>query len=315
MCISVVITCYNNASFISRAIESVLQQTRADLIEKIIVVDAGSSDGSLDVLKFVCKQDPRIEVFQEQNAGPAHCRNLAVEHISSDWVAILDGDDIWLPTKIEEQWKKVSKDPEIGLVYTGYQIFEDTEHVATKAKVRDLEGSSDTQWDYFRKDGPVIPSTVLVRRREFNQIGGFDAAIRVFEDTEFFARIAGVTKFGFVREPMLLKRTHPGAITAARTDLMAHHAYVAFLICERNPRLLPLIPSRLADRARKLGNTAVAANDSSGAESFYRVAASLSPFDLQVRLLLLALRIGVPLREIRALLVSRRTGQSNASNV
>ncbi|MGO4389223.1 glycosyltransferase family 2 protein [Microvirga sp. 2YAF29] len=315
MSISVVITCYNNGAFISDAIDSVLQQTKAHLIDKIVVVDDGSTDDSWDVLDSLRPRDHRIELLRENRRGPSYCRNRGIECTESEWIAILDGDDIWLPTKIEQQWNKIQEVPDLGLIYTGYSIFKNLEQGATRAKVRNLERSSDTQSDYFRYDGPVIPSTVMVRRREFNHVGGFDADVRIFEDTEFFARIAGVAKFGFIAESLVLKRVHSGAITASWASLMAHHAYVAFRICERSPRLLPLIPRRLADRARKLGNTAISANDVNGAKDFYRIALSLSPLDVPARLSLIALQTGIPLKGIRSLLLSRRADRSRVSDV
>ena len=173
--------------------------------------------------------------------------------------------------------------------------------------VFDHSASRDTLRDYFRFDGPIIPSSVLLRRSEFEAVGGFDPTIRVFEETDLFSRMASVARFSLVPEPLVMKRNRPGAITSRRDNLMAHQAFVAFLICARNPRLLPLLPGRLADRARKLGNLEVEAGNRFTAMRYYRLAVSLRPFSPMLWMLLLASISHFPLREIRDRVMSLGT--------
>ncbi len=107
-----------------------------------------------------------------------------------------------------------------------------------------------TSWN----DPPIIPSTTLLRRSAFTACGGFDANVRVFEDTDFYLRLSGIAGLRFVDEPALYKRSRGNSITGGRRDLMAHHAFVALKAASEDPRLLRWVPHRLAERARKLGN-------------------------------------------------------------
>ena len=177
--ISVVITSFNEGALIEQAVESVLKQSRSDLIEKIVIIDDGSGGETLEILSTVARRDPRIEVLLEHGNGQARNRNIASRRIDLDWIALLDGDDIWLPQKLQRQWNFCRSNSAIGLVYSYYYSFRDIGETNMKVPfVHDHGRSSDTLRDYFRFDGPIIPSTVLLRRSAFEAAGGFDPNIR-----------------------------------------------------------------------------------------------------------------------------------------
>jgi tetratricopeptide (TPR) repeat protein len=166
----------------------------------------------------------------------------------------------------------------VGLVYTGYYTFSgDDLTSAHPSRVVDLYGAHDLARAYFLNDPPIMPSSVLMRRELFEQAGRFDASIKVFEDTEFYLRLARICRFAAVPEPLIYKRTRPGSITAQRSQLMAHHAFVAFKAAAANPSLTPLTPRRLAQRALKLGNVHYYAGQLDQAARLYGLAARLDP--------------------------------------
>jgi glycosyltransferase involved in cell wall biosynthesis len=313
--ISVVVTCFNEGHYIEQAVESVLAQTRSDLIDRIVLVDDGSEQDTLDVLNRVAQRDNRIELIFEHGNGLAKNRNIACARVTSEWIAFLDADDVWHPHKLMRQWQSLER-PVVGLSYTRYwQIDGDARRLEELPFVFDLTGSKDTEFDYFRFDGPIIPSTVLVRRSAFEAAGRFDPSIKVFEDTDLFLRMAGLCEFQLVPEPLVMKRVRPGAITSRRDGLMPHHAYVAFLHACRHPALLPFVSKRLADRARKLGNVEISAGDRTAAFRYYRLAASLNPLSPTLWALIVASQIRFPLGTARFLAMkwrSRRIGRGSA---
>ncbi len=306
--ISVIMTCFNEGAFIGPAVHSILSQTRNDLIEKIVIVDDGSEPETLRVLPGIAALDPRVEIIYSKGNGLPKARNLAATHVTSDWIAILDGDDLWLPQKIAKQMAIVDGNREVGLVYSGVLMFESgTPAEKTAAQIVDLSRSNDVERDYFRLDGPIIPSCVLVRRDIFEKCGRFNEKIRVFEDTEFYARVAKHCKFAFVAEPLIEKRNHSSSITAKRAELMAHHAFVAYSIVRNSPRLLPLLQFRLSERARKLGNTAIGLGHTEEAKQYYRLATTLAPLSWRAALSYWALVLGVPLGKARSARVTATT--------
>jgi glycosyltransferase involved in cell wall biosynthesis len=288
--VDVVLTCFNEGSYIGPAVRSVLTQTRADLIESIVIVDDGSDQETIATLRDIERWDQRIRVLHGPGgAGLPAQRNRGIALGRAPLLAILDGDDLWSPEKIAREMPPLEAERNVGLVYSGYFVFgSDDLRTAREAHVLDISAEKDLSLAYFLRDPPIIPSTVLMRRSAFEACGGFDASIRVFEDSEFYFRLSRISRFGFVREPLLYKRSRKESITRARKDLMAYHAFVAFRAAAEDPRLLALVPRRLAERARKLGNTHFLLGDVSGAARLLRLASRLDPWNLRVRLSLLA---------------------------
>jgi succinoglycan biosynthesis protein ExoO len=98
--VSVIVPAYNVAGCLERALDSALVQTIPDL--EILVVDDGSSDATFDVACRVAARDPRVRVLRnERNLGIGASRNLAFSEAQGEWLALLDGDDVWLPTRLE----------------------------------------------------------------------------------------------------------------------------------------------------------------------------------------------------------------------
>ncbi|SOC03917.1 glycosyltransferase family 2 protein [Pseudobutyrivibrio ruminis] len=98
--VSVIMPSWNTAGYIMESVESVLNQTYQNW--ELIIVDDASTDGTVDLLNQV--DDPRVKVFvNEQNSGAAVTRNRAMREAKGDWIAFLDSDDLWSPTKLEKQ--------------------------------------------------------------------------------------------------------------------------------------------------------------------------------------------------------------------
>ena len=96
--VSVIIPTYNRAKTVRNAIDSVLQQTYKNI--EIIVIDDGSSDNTAQVLESYRN---KVQIIQQENAGPSVARNRGIEIANGDIFCFLDSDDLWLPTKIERQ--------------------------------------------------------------------------------------------------------------------------------------------------------------------------------------------------------------------
>ncbi|QUT05668.1 glycosyltransferase [Sphingobium phenoxybenzoativorans] len=282
MSVSIIITCFNEGRYIPDTVRSVLDQTHASLIDKIVIADDGSDAETIQVLQDIQTWDPRIEIIYGRGGlGLPANRNLAAARCSSKYLAILDGDDIWTADKLGQQVAMLEQDEGIGLVYSNYYAFPDGNIAAARvAGVLDITKNSggpegSLARAYFLNDPPIIPSTIVVRRDRFEEIGGFDGQIRVFEDTDFFLRMAQVCKFGLVNAPLMYKRGRASSITGGRADLMAHHAFVALKYAAAEPAFYPLVPKRLAERARKLGNQKYLLGDRKGAVQHLRLATKL----------------------------------------
>lgn len=290
--VSVIMTCYNEGPYIEAAVHSVLDQTWADRIEKIVIADDGSRADTIAVLKGIETWDPRILVlYGPGGVGLPGQRNKAIAETGSDTFAILDGDDLWAADKLERQLAVLEARPDVGLVYADYFTFAGDLSTARRGGVLDITAAEALTVAYFLNDPPIMPSTTLIRRSAFEACGRFDPMVRVFEDTDFFLRIARHTRFALIDEPLLYKRNHASSITGGRPDLMAHHAYVALKAAADEPRLLKLVPKRLAERARKLGNQRFLLDDREGAVRLLSFAVRLDPLNRRAWTSLLAARL------------------------
>lgn len=216
--ISVVIPCYNAASYIAGTLRSVLMQEGVEL--EVIVVDDGSTDGSPEL---VCREFPQVIVLRQPNRGVAAARNLGIERASHAWVAFVDADDIWLPGKLCAQWALLQAHPEARMAYAGWEVWPSTEPEPPMSLLAELQATSG---DAQRWDGPsgwiyadllltccVWTSTVLAQRALLLELGGFDPALRMGEDYKLWLQASRVTPILRVGRPCALYRQHPANVT------------------------------------------------------------------------------------------------------
>ena len=125
--ITVLMALFNAEKFVGKAIQSVLNQTCKNF--EILVVDDASTDNGIDaVLSF---NDPRIKIIRnDKNSGAAHSRNIGIQNINTEYIAILDLDDIFYPTKLEEQIRFLDSHPNFAAIGTWTEVI-DSEGIKT----------------------------------------------------------------------------------------------------------------------------------------------------------------------------------------
>lgn len=182
--ISVVIPAYNSRDTICDCIDSVLSQTRLDLIQEIIVVDDGSTDGTHDVVQKKYAGNEKIKLLHKKNGGVSTARNAGIKAAAGDWIALLDSDDVWHPQKIEKQWKQIQKDPSIKFI--GCNRNQENLHYGTKV-TDDLYKLNLKQ--ILIKMWPHT-STALIHKSVFKEVGLFNVKQKYAEDGELWNRIS-----------------------------------------------------------------------------------------------------------------------------
>jgi glycosyltransferase involved in cell wall biosynthesis len=255
MNVSVVMTCHNEARTIEQAVRSVGAQTAFDAVLEIIVVDDGSRDGSRLVLGRLADEIEKLRVIETPRLGQSAARNRAVRDARGDFIAILDGDDYWTPEKLERQLPAFARNERIGLVYGDFVCFSRDDaadgRVITVRRFHP-EGSNHLR-DYFLHDGPIMPSTVVIRRCVFDDVGLFDESLRIGEDADFHLRVAERWRFCHVPGAFTFKRRHPAQLSWRLADFLPSAAAVTQRLTSHHPELRPLADRRMARVHAKVG--------------------------------------------------------------
>lgn len=197
--LSVIIPTYNRERVLARALDSVLAQTFESY--EVLVVDDESKDGTSGMVAEYAGRDSRIRYLrQPQNGGVSAARNRGIREARAEFIAFLDSDDEWLPTKLEQQVDRFRKAPgEVGLVYCGVQTVSDGGDGWTFSP----EHRGDVFGDLLLRNVVHTGSGVMIRRAVVDVVGLFDEGIPAAEDYEYWIRIARHFAFDFVTEPLL----------------------------------------------------------------------------------------------------------------
>lgn len=208
--VSVVIPAYNCAAYLPAAIESVLHQTYA--ATEVIVVDDGSTDETGDVLA----RYPKVIAIRQKNGGLSHARNRGIEVARGEYIALLDGDDIWPETKLAEQVSFMEAHPEVSVLFGDARRFADNGWTEPTLFTRYGLNAAFFGHDYLVVDAlrkllamNFIPvGTALVRKKCLMEAGLFDENFRRVEDWDIWLRIALRAQFAYSPRVWKLKRTH-----------------------------------------------------------------------------------------------------------
>lgn len=197
--VSVVITTYNRAEFLKRAIQSALQ-AGSDL--EVVVVD----DCSTDETPAVCAKLANIRYIRlTTNQGLAHARNAGVAESSSDFIAFLDDDDLRLPGSLDKQLCKMVADERIALCY-GRALIGDARRQLPTGEIYPSEcPQGDIFWELLEQNFIPMPS-VLVRKSVLFELGGFNTDLTLIEDWEMWLRISERFMVAAVEEPVAIHR-------------------------------------------------------------------------------------------------------------
>lgn len=228
--VSVVIPAYNAAWCVRRAVDSVLAQTLRDF--ELIVVDDGSTDETASVLR---RYGDALRIVSKPNGGMSSARNAGIREARGRYLAFLDADDRWQPTKLVRQVALMEARPELAFC-------------AATATLEDMDGHPVGAWacnsratigvaEVFASHANIAggASSVLARRELIQSLGGFDEALFGAEDTDLWIRLAACGAFACIDEPLVVVLKRPGSVSRNRQAMRAG----ALAMTRKNRRLLP----------------------------------------------------------------------------
>ena len=204
--VSVVMTVYNTARFVAEAVDSVLAQTFRDF--EFVVVDDGSTDGSLSILRDRERRDARIRLISRPNTGIVRAANEGMELARGHYIARMDSDDVCLPRRFEAQVAYLDAHPQCVLVGSrvtvvdpyGSPVFESGQKLTHEEIDAELLGSGGG-W-------AIVQPSAMMRAEAVRRVGGYRGRHNVSEDQDMFLRLAEVGRVANLPEPLLLYRRH-----------------------------------------------------------------------------------------------------------
>ena len=196
--ISVVIPTLNRINTLQRALDSVINQTYKPA--EIIVVDNGSSDGTL---KFLREQYPKITILTEKKIGVSSARNKGIKQSINQWIALLDSDDAWHPRKLEIQTSMLdSALKEYNLVHTDEVWFRNNKHINQMKKHKKQGGYI---FERCLSLCCISPSSVLFKKNILDKVGLFDESLPVCEDYDMWLKICSSEEVLFAQDKLTYK--------------------------------------------------------------------------------------------------------------
>ncbi|MDE7180991.1 MAG: glycosyltransferase family 2 protein [Muribaculaceae bacterium] len=198
--ISVVIPLYNKEKQILTTLQSVWCQTFTDY--EVIVVDDGSTDGSVAVVESVT--DPRLRLLRQENGGVSGARNHGIAAARGEYVALLDGDDEWHPEFLEQITDLIQRYPECDVFASDYEFRKpDGTRVPTVVRHIPFDNETGLLSNYFKvasdSNSPVCSSTVCISKKAVDSVNGFPEGIKSGEDLLTWARLASRYGIAYTR--------------------------------------------------------------------------------------------------------------------
>jgi glycosyltransferase involved in cell wall biosynthesis len=249
---SVLVPCYNQAHFLTAALDSLLAQTCNDW--EALVVDDGSSDATSEVAQAYALRDPRVRAFRKANGGVASALNRGLSEARGEWICWLSADDLFLPGKLALHRDAIQADPGLRFMLTNFDLrWEETGRqapsglaVATFIPPVEQQVIRLLHINYFNG------ITVALHRPLFQAMGGFDEEFRYGQDYDLWLRTSAQVRSRFIDQATAVTRLHPGQGTALFSEAGIYdsaRAGAAFLNRHALRALFPVLDLDRPDHA------------------------------------------------------------------
>ncbi|PZD71771.1 Hyaluronan synthase [Acaryochloris thomasi RCC1774] len=266
--VSIIIPAFNVASYLQSALESVERQSYQNF--EAIVVNDGSTDNTAEIASSFCECDSRFHLLSKPNGGLSSARNYGIRHSQGEYIALLDGDDVYEPDKLLNHVFHLDRLLNVGVVYSASRaIREDGQSTPMY-----LSGKPVKQNDLAAllcKNFVGHGSNSIFRRCIFEEIGEFDERLKSCEDLDFWLRVASAGRWQFYRESKILcqYRVRPSGLSFNVTEMQRCNERVLEMARNRMPSLVePLLPTANAYMYRYLARLSLTAGNIGDARKF-----------------------------------------------
>lgn len=210
--VDVIIPAYNTSKFLPYAIESVIAQDFTDW--QIVLVDDGSTDNTAQVIAPYRQQlGSKFTYVYQQNRGLPAARNTAIRSSSSELLALLDADDVWMPWRLSESVKLMRSRPSVALTYGGITHIDSEGRPGRTFEGSEKNAASHIAAQIYTRQIHLPCPTVTFRRDCLSEVGLFDESMRATEDRDLWLRIAQRHEVAFIPKAIAYYRLSPQSMS------------------------------------------------------------------------------------------------------
>jgi len=226
--ISVLMSVYNGQRWLREAIESVMAQTFTDY--EFIILNDGSTDRSLEIMKEFAHRDSRIVVVNKSNTGLADSLNCGIAQAKGNWIARIDADDLCLPERLKRQYDLACSDSQLVLIGTGFVL---TDNEGRSGKEYRLPVSHERLLIKLFSQGEFFPhSSAFYKTEVVRKIGGYRPRIKRAQDYDLWLRLSEEGRLACIDAPLVKIRKHEDQISydekGRRQFVDAHVALLSY---------------------------------------------------------------------------------------
>lgn len=242
--LTVSINAYNGMPYLIEAIESIQKQTIEDW--ELLVVNDGSTDGTLDYLKQLT--DPRIRILDQENRGTAASSNRAIAECKTPYIVRMDADDISLPNRLEELLKFMEANPQVGMA--GSQAVWFGEHGVGKSLK--LPTTHEGIWKALMGGyHAMVHATVIMRTEVIRGVGGYWQYRQYDDDTDMMLRMGEAAPLANIDKVLYHYRILPGSLSGASMKRVRFSYDYSIELARRRAAKLPSIsPEEFAEHLK-----------------------------------------------------------------
>ncbi len=187
--VSVILPSYNHQNYVSIAIDSVLQQTFQDF--EFLISDDCSTDDTINVIKKY--KDPRIQLYRfDENQGATINHKFVIEKTTGKYVALINSDDVWAPTRLEKQVAYLESHEECGACFAWAEFIDENDNMLDIGiNVFKQPNRTQAQWVqyFFTKGNCICHPSILIRKKIYEELGVYNLALRQLPDFDMWTRI------------------------------------------------------------------------------------------------------------------------------
>lgn len=218
--VSVIMSVYNGSATLGTAIETILHQSFTDL--ELIVINDGSTDGTLEILERYARQDPRVRIIDQENKGLTKALNSGIKKARGRYIARQDVDDFSYAGRLKVQYEFMEVHPEVVLLGANC----DSAYPGGMSLEWGWEPPETLAQSVFYKT-PFAHSTAFFRTETIRNLGGYDESYSTAQDMELWMRFAKTGNISMISQPLLQRTILPSSISVKRRWRQFYDAFRA----------------------------------------------------------------------------------------